>query len=378
MTKKEFFDLVGKFVAGKSSESEKKLLFDFYEKLQSNNIMDSWSFTEEEEARLRLLRRIKTTLKTSEAKTSARRRINTQKVWRVAAIFIGFIVSAYFLFQYSSSHQPVYVPENAITLELENGNIEIIEEDGTTKILNKNGTVVGQQKGNELVYTKTGNSQGLAYNTLKVPYGKRFELQLSDGTRAHLNAGSSFKYPVQFLDGKERHVFISGEAYLDVAKDTEHPFVVHADELNVKVIGTQFNVHAYPEDEVSEIVLVEGSVGLYADAQAPGDIKSTLLEPGYKASFDKADKGITRAKVPTKVYTSWRNGELVFRNMPFPNILKKLERHYAITITNNNVELAGSIFNASFGNEPLNVILESLRDNYGIQYIVEPNRILIN
>ncbi|WP_420603088.1 FecR family protein [Flagellimonas sp.] len=189
------------------------------------------------------------------------------------------------------------------------------------------------------------------YNTLTVPYGKTFELLLSDGTKAHLNAGSSLKYPVQFLNGMERKVFVSGEVFLNVEKDKDHPFVVGADDLNVRVLGTQFNVHVYPEDEVAEVVLVEGAVALYPENEAYHTDTSTRLEPGFKASFDKTDKKIETEAVMTDIYTSWMHGELVFRNMSFNNILKKLERQYNVNIINNNEGLSSEKFNASFGSK---------------------------
>ncbi|MEO1010426.1 MAG: FecR domain-containing protein [Bacteroidota bacterium] len=374
MTKKEFFDLVKKYENGACTKDEEKLLFQYCEEVQTKDFATTWNLTEKEEAGIRLLQRIVDSM----AKTTNNpvRRPNFNRFWWAAAIFTGLLVTGYLYFQRISTNT-IEIPQDAITLELEDGTIEILKEDGTTKVVDKSGKVVGQQNGNQLVYSNTEDSWELAYNTLWVPYGKRFELQLSDGTRVHLNAGSSLKYPVQFLEGKKRNVTVSGEAYLEVAKDTAHPFIVQADNLNVRVLGTQFNVHAYPEDEVSEIVLVEGSVGLYNDTETFEEGNSTLLEPGFRARFDKTDKGITQTRVPTDVYTSWRTGELVFRNMPFENILKKLERHYNVTIINNNVELSREKFNASFGKVPMERVFENLRKYHGIDSKIEGNVITI-
>src|SRR5690606_36367432 len=107
------------------------------------------------------------------------------------------------------------------------------------------------------------NSDKLAYNTLKIPFGKKFRLQLSDGTMVHINSGSTLKYPIKFIAGENRQVYLDGEAFFDVAKDKKHPFIVNADNLNVRVLGTHFNVSNYPEDAVTDVVLVEGSVGMY-------------------------------------------------------------------------------------------------------------------
>ena len=301
--------------------------------------------------------------------------------WRTVvsatAIFIGLLTAGYIYWQQTiNSLNPI--PENAITLELKDGTIRVLKEGGTTNVLNEMGKAIGKQDKNQLIYTKTeDNVEELAYNTLTVPYGKTFELQLFDGTKAHINAGSSLKYPVQFIRGMNRQVFVSGEAFLNVAKDTLHPFIVNTDNLNVRVLGTQFNIYAYPEDNVSEIVLAEGSVELYFYEDIYKEGTSTKLKPGFKASFDRTTKEITKEAVITNIYTSWMAGELVFRDMPFDNILKKLERHYDVTIINENKKLSQEKFNASFGKVSLYRVLENLRTYHGIEYIMHNNIITI-
>ena len=158
--------------------------------------------------------------------------------------------------------------EDTIVLEHEDGNFEIISEGKVVEIVNSKGEVIGKQEGNRLIYNDSNtnsntDSEELIYNQLTVPYGKRFELELSDGTIAHLNAGSSLKYPVKFLNEGKREVFLVGEIFLDVAKDAKRPFTISTSEnLDIQVLGTQFNVSNYPEDATTEVVLVEGSVGV--------------------------------------------------------------------------------------------------------------------
>src|SRR5690606_25698590 len=121
-----------------------------------------------------------------------------------------------------------------------------------------------------------------------IPKGKKFQIQLSDGTLVHLNAGSSLRYPVDFLSEGPRQVFLSGEAYFDVAKNASNPFIVNVDDLEVRVLGTQFNVSAYSEDEYIDVVLVEGSVNLN---KKEGDMVE--LSPGQKGSYKQNSDSIT-------------------------------------------------------------------------------------
>jgi len=264
-----------------------------------------------------------------------------------------------------------------IVLQLENGNVQIISEDNSVQVRDSKGNIVGNQNGNKLVYENGSDEEKIAYNTIKIPYGKKFQLQLSDGTLVHLNSGTTLKYPVKFIAGENRQVFLDGEAFFDVAKDKKHPFIVNADDLNVRVLGTHFNVSNYPEDAVTDVVLVEGSVGMYRANEEFNANTNTILKPGYKGSFNKDNAMIFAKPVITDIYTSWINGGLTFRNMTFKNIITKLERRYNVTIVNKNEKLGNEKFNASFKEESIENVMSYFNDIHGINYTINNNQILI-
>jgi hypothetical protein len=269
------------------------------------------------------------------------------------------------------------INSNDITLQLENGEIQVISEGKKSKVTDANGHVVGNQNGNKIAYDTETSIEKLVYNTLKIPNGKRFELQLSDGTIVHLNSGTTLKYPVKFIAGENRQVFLDGEAFFDVAKDKKHPFVVNADKLNVRVLGTHFNVSSYPEDDLTDVVLVEGSVGMYSANETFNADKNTILKPGYKGSFNKNNNHINTKEVNTDMYTAWMNGGLMFRDMSFNNICKKLERRYDVTIVIKSSKLANEKFNASFGDKPIEKVLTYFEDVYGFEYTTKNKVITI-
>jgi len=374
MQEEKFRKLLDKYLNGSISEEEENLLNKFKEELKLNAEPNFHNETEKQDIEKSLWKGINI----QKSANSKNRKSVNWKITAAAAVFIGIISTAYIFMQNLSLNAPISIPENAITLQLEDGSIKIIEENQTAKVLDKNGNLLGQQKGNQLVYKNTSSVEELVYNTLTVPYGKHFELLLSDGTTAYLNSGSSLKYPIKFLKGKERQIFITGEAYLEVAKDSLHPFILNAGELSVRVLGTQFNVSAYPEDELTDIVLVEGSVSLFTKVDGYDIEKNTLLKPGFKGSFNSGENSITTKPVNTSIYTSWINGELIFRDMSFGNILKKLERHFDVSIINHNKELTQKHFNANFGSEPIGNVLEELKINYGIEYVISGDEIVIN
>ena len=127
---------------------------------------------------------------------------------------------------------------------------------------------------------------------------------------------------------------------------------------------------------MTDVVLVEGSVGMYPEDTQNGN--KTVLIPGMKGTFDKTDESVVTEEVNTTVYTAWRTGELVYRNLPFKNIVKKLERHYNIQIKLNNVALGEELFNASFKNKTIDEVLSYFDELYGIDYKVSDNTVYIN
>ncbi len=329
------------------------------------------------EIRKRLLEEIR-----KEKKPVYKKRV--RPLFKYAATLILFIAIGCFLrnvFLAKGANNIVVPKEELITLELENGNIQVISEDGTSTVVDANGNVVGSQQGGKLVYANDDDTKKLTYNKLTVPYGKRFDLILSDGTSVFLNSGSSIKYPVKFIKGFNRQVFLNGEAFFDVAKDQSHPFIVDTKELNVQVLGTKFNVQTYQEDSNVDVVLVEGKVGMDSQKTLEYKQNEVVLEPGFKGSFNKKRRNIITKRVNTSIYTSWMNGTVVFRNTPFKEIVKKLERLYNVTITINNKDfIDNESFNASIevDNESIEQVLNYFNKVYQIEYEIINNQILIN
>ena len=195
------------------------------------------------------------------------RRRKVRSLIKYAAVGLVFLALGYFFQQddRKGNHASKLVTKDeAITITLDNGNIETVNPLAKHQVKDAHGNIIGKQERSKLTYRESAarsdedtNPQKLVYHTLKVPYGKRFDVVLSDGTHVFLNSGTSLRYPVQFLKGFDRSVFLSGEAYFDVAKDKKHPFTVHADELDIEVLGTIFNVSHYPEDTDINTALVE-------------------------------------------------------------------------------------------------------------------------
>jgi transmembrane sensor len=167
-------------------------------------------------------------------------------------------------------------------------------------------------------------------NTLVIPYGNRSVITLSDGSRVWINAGSRLIYPSRFVD-KTREVFLSGEAFFNIEKNEDHPFIVKTTDVKVEVTGTRFNVSAYPEDYSVQTVLAEGSVEI---KKSKGGIfeKAVQLSPGELGYFNKKTYDTRIYKVDVEHYTSWTEGLFSFINTDLSRIVKRLERYYNVRI----------------------------------------------
>ncbi|MGC1631346.1 MAG: FecR domain-containing protein [Gelidibacter sp.] len=295
-------------------------------------------------------------------KSEKRRTPFRQSVMRYAALFLGLFALGYAVqYKDSSRVDSQVVDSNEVRLLLGDDKVKFLNKDINQKISTASGNVIAQQQGNRIKYLNNFEIDELIFHEVEVPHGKVFDIELSDGTIVHLNSGTKMRYPVRFLQGQKREVSIQGEAYFDVAKDKEHPFIVNADAVAIEVLGTKFDISTYKEDLEIRAVLVEGSISM-TNSYFPAD--TVILTPGTQGSWDK-DKHQTKVEqVDVEIYTGWMKGELVFKNSTFENMTKKLERKYNVQIENNNLELSEKIFNASFS-----VNVESIEDV--LKYIME-------
>lgn len=305
-------------------------------------------------------------------------RITLPSLLKYAAILVVALGLGIGIWNYDRPTTEQLRPEDAITLQLDNGEVKVIPAEALQTLINSKGGILSKQKGSRLDYSVSNETKKLAYNVLKVPYGKTFTIVLSDSTIVYLNSGSSLKYPVKFFDDQNRQVFLTGEGYFDVHKDKKHPFIVTSGDMDVRVLGTKFNISAYPEDGEISTVLVEGSVGLYDSKKEYDEKTVALLQPGYKAEWDKFYKKLAFEKVDTEIYTDWIEGKLVLKQMPFKNIIKKLERKYNVSIESDYYKLDRQVFTATFDVESIQEVLKTFTEETPFKFEINGNHVTIS
>ena len=300
-----------------------------------------------------------------------------KNIFKYAAIIaISICIGYYNQINTSEKYKNNLVPDpSKVTLETSSGN-QIILENLDNKSIKTDDQILIKKESKKIVFEQKENIKKLFYNTLTVPYGKRFDVELSDGSIVKLNSGSSLKFPIQFIDGMERKVYLDGEAFFDISENNSDVFKVVSNDAITLVYGTQFNIKSYKEDSFSEIILVDGRLGVKGISD---DQEIINLKPGFRANIDQSNPIIEISKVNTKVYTSWINGRVIFRNESIDTMILKLERLFNVIITNDNNELSEKFFNATImvDKESIDDVMGYLKEVYNIKYQKFNNKIII-
>ncbi len=214
------------------------------------------------------------------------------------------------------------------------------------------------------------------YHSIRVPKGGEYDLTLSDGTRVWINSETELRY-FAVPNVKERKVYLKGEAYFEVSKDKSRPFIVHANGMNVKVLGTKFNVSAYPDENILHTTLVEGSV--FVNESISDSHQSCTLKPSQQASLNLGDTiSITVNDVDVSLYTSWVEGKFNFNKTSLEDIMKKFARWYNVEVFYNDDEAKRQIFSGIMPRfENGESFLELMEETNSVNFDYNENAIVV-
>lgn len=202
---------------------------------------------------------------------------------------------------------------------------------------------------------------------MEVPPGSQTKVILPDSSVVILNSGSILKYDISYIHRKTREVYLNGEGYFEVKRDEERPFTVHVQELNVKVLGTAFNVRAYEKDSEIEVNLLKGSVNVYSLSETEGNI---IMSPNERLIYNKNTKKMWSSKTDAARSIKWINGRLSFINTPLLDIIKKVEEEYNVKINVQTQKMADEIFSGSISTKlSVNEILDYIDVDKKYQWV---------
>lgn len=235
------------------------------------------------------------------------------------------------------------------------------------------------------------------------PKGSKAYIELADGTKVWLNAESKLSYPENFSEGS-RNVFLEGEGYFEVAKDKGRPFIVHTSKINIRAIGTAFNVKSYPSEDIIQTTLVEGSVAIEKNVSS----KAVYLKPNQQATFYKTtsvidvdsktsvinankpmvtknkdavvkkDSLLLDKQVDTRLFTSWKENKMIFDNEPFESLSVKLERQFKMKCKFIDQEIKSFRFTGKFEEISVEQLFAALQYASPFHYLIHEDTIYIS
>jgi len=347
MTRGEYTALYEKCLSGHCTKQEQKAI----ENYQDNMDLDNHQWVIDQMGDPELVKEsIHTELMISIASQKRRQTIKVRTWYTIAATII-LILSSGLYFNSLKKEAPVLAKiesprfkndispgDNRAVLTLDDGSRINLDDAQNGILASENNTDIRKTGSGQLEYL-VGDKliETVKYNTLSTPMGGQYQLALPDGSRVWLNSGSSIRFPTAFI-GKERVVELKGEAYFDITENKKMPFIVRTNNsMDIKVLGTQFNVMAYDDEKSINTTLVNGSVQILRESG------TTFLEPGQAAILNKGSGKIKVTAADIEEAVAWKNGYFMFSNENIESIMRKVSRWYNI-----DVEYQGNLSNKDF------------------------------
>ena len=319
-------------------------------------------------------------LKEEMDKTSRKRRL-LLRVWKsVAAVFVVAVAGGLLYWQITDSARPV--EEQVLVAQIRPGETQAVLITGKGQQLLLQGLkdtcldITGNEtlkisKDGSLEYSLSALSRMPEWHTLRIPKGGEYKIVLDDGTEIWLNSASELRYPAHFV-GNERRVCLVGEAYFQVARNEAAPFIVETRDMDVKVLGTSFNVSAYEDEENSHATLVEGRVEV--DDKVNGE--KVTLTPGEQALLQ--GKEMVVREVNTKLYSMWRLDRFTFASEDMEGVIRKLSRWYNVNFFFSNSSMKQKRFTGSLPKySDISQVLKMIEMTTDIKFQVKGNTIII-
>jgi hypothetical protein len=261
-------------------------------------------------------------------------------------------------------------------LTLSDGSKIILEDAKNGLLANQAGVSIQKTADGELLYSFAKNDKRIPetipseviYNKIETPFGGKYQINLPDGSKVWLNSASTLRFPA-FFSGNTREVELNGEAYFDVARNPDMPFKVNTKDQIVEVLGTQFNINSYSDEESFKTTLIEGSVKIiYKD-------RVVLLSPGQQ--FQPSLKSAKVVEADTEEVIAWKNGYFLFKDEDIQSIMRKVSRWYNVEVT-----YSGDIPDVGFGgnisrSKDINEVLNVLQLTNAVHFKVEGRRITV-
>ena len=374
---------IGDYCSGLMDKSEEQELRAWMDEAEENKLffMEGVKMVREYQVVTRSDKNASDSLKHVREKIKARgRRQLWIQITAVASVVILFALSfAFFYMPELERESPVSAKVHAggmkATLIVANGIQVDLMQDNLQDVVRQYGATVLEDKKNELRYDNVEVNEEIeekpVYHTISTPVGGEYHFTLADGTMVWLNSSSRLTFPTRFT-GDSREVLVEGEVYFDVKHDENKPFIVRVNDVSVRVLGTEFCISAYPENEGVMTTLVRGAV------QVTSGNNQVVLKPGYQAVVDQYSGAISQRAVELSLYTSWVRGIFEYENMELNDIMVQLARWYDVQFTFSASECKERRFTGVIRKyEDLNDVLDMIEKTTNVKFIINGKNVTI-
>jgi len=316
-------------------------------------------------------------IKTKTGPKAGYRRVIIKRFGTVA-VLAAFLLLGTISFFYFQPKTPADIQHTALVNKRffsGTSEVKLLRANKESVVLHADSVISYQRLQSAAISQQTGREQpAVQYSSIGVPYGKRSELSLEDGTKIWLNAGSVLTFPEHFADNA-REVYLEGEGYFEIAPDVHRPFTVKSAQMNINVLGTSFNLSAYADDAFASTVLLSGKVEISSNGSIP--FRKQILHPGMEAKISKTQGVLAINQAPVGSI-SWTKRRLLLHKMSIGEINKKLERFYNTSIVDNAGFSVDDTFSGSLDlNQTLEEVLANIYDKQSYTIRLRERRMYI-
>ena len=314
-----------------------------------------------------------------EKRVQGQRRIERRQrwVWVMSAVAsVAIVICCWFVYYRANTKQKLNVAVQKIVPGQYNAVLEMA--DGATYQLGEQQYFLQERTGNQIkvdstvlsylpVNNKSGLSQDIVYNKLSVPKGGEYRIELEDGTKVWINSASRLRYPVVF-SGNIREVYLEGEAYFEVQREGDRPFIVHSGEQKVTVLGTSFGISCYASEANDYTTLVSGKVKVDFERGK----QSFVLEPGMQVAYNKESGVAMERKVDVAEFVAWKDGKYIFKQKRLEDILSTLSRWYDFEVFYRNEDVKDVLFSGELRRfDDFSYLLRLIERTSDVKFVID-------
>ncbi|WP_257670351.1 FecR family protein [Parapedobacter tibetensis] len=381
MSKEAYMALYEKCNAGQCSLEELRLLETYRDAFELTDLpWDEAAMGHQERTRRRIRKWLEKEIRSSGAQKSKYPFYMWSRYVAAAVVLVATVIifglHRHFIPAKKVAESPVAIQPggNRAMLTLDDGSQIALDLANIGEITDRGNVHVTKLRDGQLAYSYQGATPSVPenniYHTISTPRGGQYQVSLSDGTKVWLNAASSIRFPATFT-GHERVVEIIGEAYLEVEKQPGKPFIVKGNDQRITVLGTRFNVMAYPDEHQVQTALLQGHV-LVRIGQ-----KDYPLQPGQRTTFDKRKERVRVEAFDAEEAIAWRSGHFMFKDEPVESVMRKIARWYDVEIAyEGNME--GKLFSGTISRyDQVQDVLDMLALTGTVNFKIEGRRIIV-